>query len=107
MKLRQAIATCVTAPDARTYTLPGNEQQHYADFFAALSRDFGTRLPHIVGKHTEYPEPTIRWRPLLTENIHAQILVGYGDPAVLKTGKGYLNSAGVAEIKKARRKSGR
>jgi hypothetical protein len=79
----------VTAPDERTYTLPGNEQQHYADFFAALSRDFGTRLPHIFGKPAEYPEPTIRWRPLLTENIHARILVGYGDPAVLKTDDGW------------------
>jgi predicted GH43/DUF377 family glycosyl hydrolase len=79
----------VTSPQARTYTLPGNEQQQYADFFAALSRDFGTRLPHMFGKPTEYPEPTIRWRPLLTENIHSQILVGYGDPAVLKTDEGY------------------
>ena len=27
--------------------------------------------------------------PLLTENVHPQILVGYGDPAVLKTDDGY------------------
>ena len=79
----------VISPEARTYALPGNEQQQYADFFAALSRDFGTRLPHIFGKRAEYPEPTIHWRPLLTENIHAQILVGYGDPAVLKTNDGW------------------
>jgi hypothetical protein len=80
----------VTSPEARTYILPGNEQQQYADFFVELSRDFGTRLPHIFGEPAEHPEPSIRWRPLLTENIHAQILVGYGDPAVLKTDKGYV-----------------
>jgi arabinan endo-1,5-alpha-L-arabinosidase len=79
----------VIAPEARTYTLPGNEQQHYADFFAALSRDFGTRLPHLFAEAAEHPAPTIGWRPLLTENIHPQILVGYGDPAVIRTGDGY------------------
>jgi arabinan endo-1,5-alpha-L-arabinosidase len=78
------------SPQAMTYKLPGNEQQQYANFFAALSRDFGTRMPHIFGKPTEHPEPTIRWRPLLTENIHPQILVGYGDPAVVKTNDGYV-----------------
>ena len=36
--------------------------------------------------------PAIRWRPLLTENVHPQILVGYGDPAVLKTDDGYSSS---------------
>ena len=30
-----------------------------------------------------------RWQPLLTENVHPQILVGYGDPAVLKTDEGW------------------
>ena len=79
----------VTAPEQRTYALPGNEQQQYADFFAALSRDFGTRLPHIFAPPAEHPAPTIRWRPLLTENIHPQILAGYGDPAVLKTDEAY------------------
>jgi hypothetical protein len=73
----------------RTYHLPGSEQQHYAQFFADLAHDFGTRLPHVFGEPFEHPEATITWRPLLTENIHPQILVGYGDPAVLKTGDGY------------------
>ena len=31
----------------------------------------------------------MRWRPLLTENVDPKILVGYGDPAVFKDGKGY------------------
>ena len=80
----------VTSPEARTYDLPGNEQQQYADFFAQLSRDFGTRMPHLFAAPAGHPEPTIRWRPLLTENVHPQILVGYGDPAVLKTDDGYV-----------------
>ena len=32
----------------------------------------------------------MRWQPLLTENVHPQILVGYGDPAVLKDGRRLL-----------------
>jgi hypothetical protein len=81
----------VTGPggERRHYRLPGNEQQHYADFFARLSEDFGTRLPHVFAEAIEHPEPTIRWKPLLTENIHPRILVGYGDPAVLKADDGY------------------
>jgi hypothetical protein len=75
--------------DDRRYVLPGNEQQQYADFFAELSRDFGTRLPHVFAEAIQHPAPAFRWKPLLTENIHPQILVGYGDPAVLKTEDGY------------------
>jgi beta-xylosidase len=31
----------------------------------------------------------MRWRPLLTDNVHPDILAGYGDPAVLKDGEDY------------------
>jgi len=81
----------VAASDGRehAYVLPGNEQQQYAEFFRDLARDFGTRLPHVFAERATHPEPTIRWKPLLTENIHPQILCGYGDPAVLKTEQGY------------------
>ena len=36
----------------------------------------------------ERPSAALKWRPLLTENVDPQILVGYGDPAVLKTDEG-------------------
>jgi hypothetical protein len=74
---------------SRAYSVPTGRQQAFADFFRELSNDFGTRLPHIFADPVEHPAPTIRWRPLLTENITPQILVGYGDPAVLKTDDGY------------------
>ena len=77
------------AGERRVYELPGNEQQHYSDFFRDLSRDFGTRLPHVFAEPAEHPSPAVRWRPLLTENVHPQILVGYGDPAVLRTDDGW------------------
>ncbi|MGZ2413051.1 arabinan endo-1,5-alpha-L-arabinosidase [Sphingomonas sp. F9_3S_D5_B_2] len=73
----------------RAYELPGNSQQHYVEFLGQLAADFGTRVPHMLDKSVEHPPAHIRWRPLLTENIHPQILVGYGDPAVLKTDDGY------------------
>ena len=47
---------------------------------ASSRDDFGTRVPHVFADAVEHPAPTIRWRPLLTENVHPQILVGYGDP---------------------------
>src|SRR5262249_21143932 len=71
----------------RVYELRGNEQPQYADFFRDLARDFGTRPPHLL---TAPADPyLIRRRPLLTENVNPRILVGYGDPAVLKTGDGW------------------
>jgi arabinan endo-1,5-alpha-L-arabinosidase len=82
----------VTASDGRQriYRLPGRESQHYAEFFFALSRDFGTRVPHLFAEPAEYPDTPVHWTPLLTENVSPQILAGYGDPAVLKTDDGYF-----------------
>jgi hypothetical protein len=76
--------------DARSYSIPAATQQDFSDFFRELSEHFGTRLPHVFADPIEHPEPGVRWRPLLTENIHPQILVGYGDPAVVKTDEGYF-----------------
>ncbi|MEO5772939.1 MAG: glycoside hydrolase family 43 protein [Sphingomicrobium sp.] len=74
---------------SRTYRLPGAEYQHYSQFFAELAADFGTRLPHLHEARAELPPAPPCWQPLLTENIHPQILSGYGDPAVLKAEEGY------------------
>jgi hypothetical protein len=81
----------VTGPsgEPRTYVLPGNEQQNYSDFFAELSRDFGTRMPHVFAEAVEHPPAAFRWKPLLTQNIHPQILAGYGDPSVMKADDGH------------------
>jgi GH43 family beta-xylosidase len=73
----------------KTYRIAASEQPLYADFFAELSRDFGTRMPHVLADPVEHPPGEIEWRPLLTENISEQIICGYGDPAVLKTDDGY------------------
>src|SRR3954471_23927572 len=72
----------------RTYAVRTDSQQGFSNFYRQLATDFGTRMPEILDER-ERPEPTIRWRPLLTENVHPQILAGYGDPAVLKTDDGY------------------
>jgi len=74
---------------SRNYTIPTGTQQDFSAFYRDLARDFGTRVPHVFAEAVEHPEPDIPWRPLLTENVHPQILVGYGDPAVLKTANGY------------------
>ena len=80
----------VTA-DGRTksYFVPTATQQDFTRFFCELSGDFGTRMPHAYTRANERPAAPFPWRPLLTENVHPQILVGYGDPAVLRTDDGW------------------
>jgi hypothetical protein len=74
---------------SRDYFVPTATQQDFSLFFRELSQDFGTRLPHVFAEAVEHPSASFRWRPLLTENVHPQILVGYGDPAVFKDGDDY------------------
>ena len=85
--VRIHVATCDGR--SRSYSLPGRESQHYFEFFRDLHRDFGTRLPHFYAPPADFPETPPNWQPLLTENASPTILVGYGDPAVLKTDRGY------------------
>src|SRR5689334_422834 len=75
--------------EERSYFVPTGTQQDFSKFFQELSRDCGTRMPDIFAPAIERPAPTMRWQPLLTENVHPQILVGYGDPAVFKKGDDY------------------
>jgi hypothetical protein len=74
---------------SRSYLVPTATQQDFTAFSRDLSKDFGTRVPHAYTRAQERPAATFRWRPLLTENVHPQILVGYGDPAVLKAAGGW------------------
>src|SRR4051812_2768464 len=74
---------------SQTYDVPTATQQDFSAFYGQLARDFGTRLPHIFTRSTEHPPAKFRWTPLLTENVHPQILVGYGDPAVMKDDDGW------------------
>jgi len=74
---------------SRTYVVPTATQQDFTAFFRELAQDFGTRMPHAYSRAAERPPAAFPWRPLLTENVHTQILVGYGDPAVLKAEDGW------------------
>ena len=74
---------------SRTYVVPTATQQDFTVFFRELAEDFGMRMPHAYSRANERPSAAFKWRPLLTENVHPQILVGYGDPAVLKTDEGW------------------
>lgn len=74
---------------SKGYLVPTATQQDFSLFFRELSNDFGTRHPHVFAEAVEHPPASFRWRPLLTENVHPQILVGYGDPAVFKDGADY------------------
>ena len=78
--------------DARSFVVPTATQQDFTIFFRELAKDFGTRTPH-ASEVIQRPASNIRWRPLLTENVHPQILVGYGDPAVLKAEDGWWLTA--------------
>ncbi|MDQ3224092.1 MAG: family 43 glycosylhydrolase, partial [Gemmatimonadota bacterium] len=73
---------------AGSYLLPGGEQKHYRELYKKLSTDFGTRAPEA---HRERPAAApASWQPLIAENLGSDILYGYGDPAVLRTGEEYV-----------------
>jgi arabinan endo-1,5-alpha-L-arabinosidase len=75
---------------AHSYLVPTATQQDFSAFFRELAHDFGTRVPHIYSRSAAHrPPASFPWRPLLTENVHPNILVGYGDPAVLRTDEGW------------------
>jgi arabinan endo-1,5-alpha-L-arabinosidase len=73
----------------RTYYVPTATYQDFNAFYRELAGDFGTRLPHIYTRMKGRARASFRWHPLLTQNVHDEILVGYGDPAVLKTSDGW------------------
>jgi predicted GH43/DUF377 family glycosyl hydrolase len=73
----------------RGYRIAGGDPEHYAAFYADLNRDFGVRDPYVIEAHRP-GDADPRWQPLLTDNLHPRILAGYGDPAVLRTGAGYV-----------------
>jgi arabinan endo-1,5-alpha-L-arabinosidase len=74
---------------SHSYVIPTATQQDFSVFYRELAQDFGTRLPHVFTRSSDYPPAKFPWRPLLTENVDPNILVGYGDPAVLKTDEGW------------------
>lgn len=65
-----------------TYDLSGAGQGDYLDFFARAAGHLGTRTPSNRVPHA-LPPATTHHRPLLTTPLSADILYGYGDPAVL------------------------
>jgi hypothetical protein len=73
----------------RSYVVPTATQQDFNLFFRELARDFGTRMPHVFTRASDHPPANFPWRPLLTENVDPKIMVGYGDPAVLKRDDGW------------------
>ena len=75
--------------DTKSYFIPTATQQDFSSFYRSLANDFGSRVPHVYEKAAEHPPADFPWRPLLTENIHPQILAGYGDPAVVKAADGW------------------
>jgi hypothetical protein len=74
---------------SHSYFVPTATQQDFNAFFCELAGDFGTRMPHVYGRASQRPPAPFCWQPLLTENVHPQILAGYGDPAVLRTDEGW------------------
>jgi hypothetical protein len=74
---------------SKSYLVPTATQQDFTGFFRELAADFKMRMPHAYTRAKQRPKAAFPWRPLLTENVHPQILVGYGDPAVLKDDDGW------------------
>jgi hypothetical protein len=65
------------------YSLPDTGHHAYLNFFEALARDFGTRVP-LNRQPVPAPVFEVPFRPLLTRSLSPDILYGYGDPAVAR-----------------------
>ena len=74
------------APEAEVYRLCERTHNGYLDMFATLARRFGTRMPRNR-RPPEVPAFSAPYLPLLTENLSAEVLHGYGDPAVIRAGE--------------------
>lgn len=70
-------------PLSKLYTIPETGQQACLDLHASLARDFGARMPRNRRAAT-LENADCDWQPLLTRNLDASILYGYGDPAVIR-----------------------
>jgi hypothetical protein len=68
---------------AKSYRLPGADQQSYLDFLSEAARDFGLRNPDNREVAPDLP-PETQLRPLLTRPISPDIRYGYGDPCVVQ-----------------------
>ncbi|RST31644.1 glycoside hydrolase family 43 [Sphingomonas ginkgonis] len=73
----------------RELRIEGPDAPHYEAFHERLAAAFGTRRPRQM-ETVRYAGVEPPWRPLITANLHPRILVGYGDPAVLRTDAGWL-----------------
>jgi arabinan endo-1,5-alpha-L-arabinosidase len=71
------------APLTREYALRDTSHEAYLDLYAAIARDFGICMPRNR-REPEAPPSETRYTALLTHNLSAGILYGYGDPAVLR-----------------------
>lgn len=71
------------------YAIEGIEHADYQAFFAELARDTGSRMPEAFHGPVDDAQEPADWQPLITENLSPLTKAGYGDPAVLKTDKGY------------------
>jgi hypothetical protein len=83
------IAVKASDESEKVYFVPTGTQQDFSAFYRELAHDFGTRMPHVFAEKLDHPAPHMRWRPLLTDNVHPDILAGYGDPAVFKDDEDY------------------
>lgn len=72
-----------------SYRIADDGHEYYAEFFAALARDFGTRAPVVHAAPVDVGDNRPAWEPLIVDNLSDLTTAGYGDPAVLKTDQGY------------------
>jgi arabinan endo-1,5-alpha-L-arabinosidase len=79
--------------ETRELRIAGSEHHDVLEFYRALAREFGTRMPHVYDGPAPDGAPEPDWRPLILENLSPLTFAGYGDPAVLKTDQGYFLTA--------------
>ena len=67
-----------------SYKIEQQDHNVYLDLFESLSNDFGLRLPQNRRRNIAKCDSNVRYREVLIENLHTEMLHGYGDPAVIR-----------------------
>lgn len=71
-------------PVTHSYKIEQQDHNIYLDLFESLSKDFGLRLPQNRRSSIVRSSSNVFYREVLIENIHPEMVHGYGDPAIIR-----------------------
>ena len=84
LDVEQCLPNSTIVKTLKNIRIVSTEHKSYTRFFEELAQVFGTRIPLNSQVTKDKPSFRAKYCEVLTENLTADILYGYGDPAVLR-----------------------